>query len=327
MTDESPQHRRAALVYNPTKVDGGKLRQRVAEASRGAGWRDPLFYQTTPEDLGEDATARALREGADAVLVAGGDGTVRAVAGALVESRVPLTIVPSGTGNLFARNLELPLTDQDAAIAAAFAGDIREIDIGMALLTRPDGATEEHAFVVMAGIGLDAAMIANTRSQLKKTMGWVAYVDGAARSLPAARPFRVVYELAAHRLHSARVQSILVANCGALPGGIALVPDASVTDGLLDVAMIQPTGWYGWLGVWRKVWWDNSVLRRTRAGRRIVERRRDTSVRYLRGTSIEAAVEGPQPVELDGDEFGEATRIRCRVLPGALRVAMPPRTR
>jgi diacylglycerol kinase (ATP) len=176
---------------------------------------------------------------------------------------------------------------------------------------------------VMAGIGLDAAMIANTNSQLKKTVGWVAYVDGAARSLPGAKPFRVMYELDGHRLHSAKVQSVLFANCGWLPAGIELIPDASVSDGRLDVAVIQPTGWFGWIGVWRKVAWDNSVLRRTRAGRRIVERRRDSSVRYLRGTSIDTATEAAQPVELDGDEFGEAVRIRCHILPGALLAAVP----
>ena len=65
------------------------------------------------------------------------------------------------------------------------------------------------------------------------------------------------------------------ANCGALPGGVALIPDASIADGVLDVAVIQPSGVFGWLGVWRKIWWDNSVLRRFRAGRRVLERRRD----------------------------------------------------
>jgi diacylglycerol kinase family enzyme len=323
MADERGHLRRAALVYNPIKVDKAGLRQRVMDAAAQAGWDEPLFYETTPEDLGQDATARALREGVDAVLVAGGDGTVRAVGEALIESRVPMAIVPSGTGNLLARNLELPLADPSAAIRAAFDGDIRPIDIGMAHLTRADGSSAEHAFVVMAGIGLDAAMIANTSAQLKKTMGWVAYVDGAARSLPGAKAFRIVYELEGHRLHSTKVHSMLFANCGALPAGIELIPGASLTDGMLDVAVIQPTGWFGWLGVWRKVWWDNSVLRRTRAGRRIVERRRESSVRYLRGPSIEAGVEEPQPVELDGDEFGEASRIRCRVLPGALLIAAP----
>jgi diacylglycerol kinase family enzyme len=176
----------------------------------------------------------------------------------------------------------------------------------------------------MAGMGLDAAMIANTRPELKKTVGWVAYVDGAARSLVTAKPFRVVYQLDEHRLHSSRVQSILFANCGALPAGIALIPDASITDGQLDVAIIQPAGPLGWLGVWRKIWWDNSFLRRFRAGRRVLERRgRDSSVHYRQGRQIETATAPAQPVELDGDEFGEATRIHCRIVPGGLQVAVP----
>ncbi|MBN9189045.1 MAG: diacylglycerol kinase family lipid kinase [Microbacterium sp.] len=324
MADESSTAKRAALVYNPIKVDKASLRQRVEHFSKRAGWLRPLFYETTPEDLGQDATARALHEGVDAVLVAGGDGTVRAVAEALAESRIPLTIVPSGTGNLLARNLNLPLVDPDAMIQATFSGNMHATDIGMARIVRDDHTSEEHAFVVMAGIGLDAAMIANTNAQLKKTVGWVAYVDGAARALPGAKPFRVMYELDERRLHSAKVQSVLFANCGTLPAGISLIPGASISDGLLDVAVIQPSGWFGWVGVWRKVWWDNSVLRRTRAGRRIVERRRDTSIRYLRGTTIDTATESAQAVELDGDEFGEAVRIRCRILPGALLVALPP---
>ena len=59
----------------------------------------------------------------------------------------------------------------------------------------------------------DLIGIANTRPELKRTVGWVAYVDGAARSLVSAKPFRIVYQLDDQRLHSARVQSILFATC------------------------------------------------------------------------------------------------------------------
>lgn len=324
-TIAAPPHegKRAAIVYNPIKASPGTLRRRVADLSAEAGWDAPLFFETTVDDLGDDATRAALEDGVDAVLVAGGDGTVRAVAEALTDTGVPLSIVPSGTGNLLARNLALPLSDPDAMIRATFHGDVHPTDAGVARLRRPDGTTEEHGFVVMAGMGLDAAMIANTSPQLKKTVGWVAYVDGAARSLVKAKPFRVMYQLDSHRLHGARVQSILFANCGTLPGGIALIPGASIGDGKLDVAIIQPSGWLGWLGVWRRVWWDNSVLRRFRAGRRVLERRRDSSVRYLRGTQIETATAPAQPVELDGDEFGEATRIHCRVVAGGLQIVVP----
>jgi len=320
---ETTQKKRAALVYNPVKVDPDTLRARVAELSAAADWAEPLFYETTVDDLGDDAARAALDEKVDAVLVAGGDGTVRAVAEALTSTGVPLTIIPSGTGNLLARNLNLPLTDSDAMIRSTFEGDVLSIDTGIARIRRASGEIEEHGFSVMAGIGLDAAMIQNTRDDLKKQVGWVAYVDGAARSLVSAKPFRVMYQLDGHRLHSARVQSVLFANCGALQGGVALIPDASVADGRLDVAVLQPSGVLGWLGVWRSIVWDNSVLRKFRAGRRVLERRKDTSVRYLRGTGIELATAPAQPIELDGDEFGEATRIYTRIVAGGLVVALP----
>ncbi|KQQ65117.1 diacylglycerol/lipid kinase family protein [Microbacterium sp. Leaf320] len=324
MTMSAPARRQAALVYNPIKVDEKHLRARVRALSREAGWEHPAFYPTTIEDPGQQATAQALARAVDVVLVAGGDGTVRAVSEAIANSGVPLAILPSGTGNLLARNVGLPLGNPDEMIRAAL-GDFRHaIDIGWARLTRENGEHEEHAYVVLAGVGLDADMIANTRSDLKKSVGWIAYVDGAARSLVTAEPFRAVFQIDDGRLHSTKVHSILFANCGLLPAGISLIPDASITDAILDVAVIQPTGMLGWLGVWRKIWWDNSVLRRSRAGRRVLERRgRDASVHYFRGNVAEAAASAPTPIELDGDEFGTAVRITCRVDPGALLLALP----
>jgi len=316
--------RRAALVYNPVKVDVEELRAAVARHSADAGWADPLFYETTVEDLGDGVTREAIAAGAAAILVAGGDGTVRAVSEAVADSDVPLTIVPSGTGNLLARNLQLPLADPDAMIAATFDGDVHAIDVGFADMVRPDGEREERAFVVMGGMGLDAAMIANTNGDLKKKVGWVAYVDGAARSLVKAKPFPLMYQVTGHRMHRANVQSVLFANCGSLPAGLELIPEASVADGQLDIAIFQPKTAFGWLAVWRRVAWDNSVLRRFRAGRRILRlRTRDNSIRYARGTGIQIAAGAATPVQLDGDEFSEATAIDVRIHAGALRLAVP----
>ncbi|MDP3952339.1 diacylglycerol kinase family protein [Microbacterium sp.] len=324
MRKSASRESQAALVYNPTKVDEKRLRAAVRELSKDAGWSPPSFHSTTIEDAGQEAARDAIAHGADVVLVAGGDGTVRAVAEAMAGTGIPLAIVPSGTGNLLARNLGLPLAAPEAMIGAALGEFRYPIDIGWAALTRETGETSEHAFVVLAGIGLDADMIANTRPDLKKSVGWVAYVDGAARSLPNAKPFRIVYQMDESRLHSTKVHSVLFANCGTLPARIALIPSASIADGEMDVAIIQPSGPFGWLGVWRKIWWDNSVLRRFRAGRLVLQRRgRDASVRYLRGKVAEAAATQPTSIELDGDEFGEAVRIRCRIAPGALLLALP----
>lgn len=322
---ESGSSRRAALVYNPTKVAAATIRASVEKASAAAGWGAPLFYETTPEDLGDGVARTAIDDGADAVLVAGGDGTVRAVSEAMCGSGVPLTIVPSGTGNLLARNLRLPLENRDKMIRATFDGDKAAMDVGFAAMRREDGTHEERAFVVMGGMGLDAAMIANTSPQLKKTVGWVAYVDGAARSLVNAKPFRVMYQIVGHRLHAAKVQSILFANCGSLPGGLSLIPEASVADGELDIVVFEPKGPLGWIFVWRRVAWDNSVLRKFRAGREVLKlRTEDSSVRYSRGTGLDiGSTEGPQAVQLDGDEFGLAVHVTVRIEAASLILALP----
>lgn len=323
--DPAPHPRRAALVYNPIKVDAPTLRATVARLSAEAGWGEPLFCETTVDDAGEGVTRDALSQGVRAVLVAGGDGTVRSVAQAMNGTGIALTIVPSGTGNLLARNMNLPLTNLEVMARATFEGNSVAIDVGVAHITRPDGSSDDHAFVVMAGIGLDAAMIANTNPQLKKTVGWVAYVDGAARSLPFARPFRAMYQVDGHRIHTTKAQSVLFANCGSLPAGISLVPEASIMDGQLDVCVIRPVGPLGWARVWRRIGWDNSVMRRSRAGLRVLARRPDdASVRYHRGAAAEVGATPSQAVQLDGDEFGAAIRIRCRIAPGGLRLAVPP---
>ncbi len=323
-TDAAPRRRRAALIYNPIKVDQHKLRGWVTQASTDAGWDEPLFAETRIEDLGDGVTREALAQGVDVVMVAGGDGTVRAVSEAMSGSGVPMAIVPSGTGNLLARNLRLPLEHPRKMVDAAFRGDTLAMDVGVARITRPGGETVEHAFVVMGGIGLDAAMIQHTNPQLKKTVGWVAYVDGAARSLANAQPFRVTYQLAGHRLHTARVQSMLFANCGSLPAGLSLIPEASVADGALDVVIFQPKGTLGWIFVWRRVAWDNSVLRRFRAGREVLKlRTKDNAVRYFKGDGVEMAAQEPKPVQLDGDEFGLAVGIDCRIEPQSLIVSVP----
>lgn len=316
--------RRAALIYNPIKVESAALRTLVKHHSAIAAWDEPLFFETRIDDLGDGVAREALDAGVDAMLVAGGDGTVRAVCEAMSGSGIPLTIVPSGTGNLLARNLRLPLDSPEPMVRATFNGTTDTIDCGFASLTREDGSSEERAFVVMGGMGLDAAMIANTNGDLKKRVGWVAYVDGAARSLLNAKPFDVTYRVPGRRQHRAQVQSILIANCGSLPAGLELIPEASVSDGLLDVAVFQPKGALGWLLVWRRVAWDNSVMRRFRAGRRILAlRTKDNAVRYTRGTGVTISAAAPHPVQLDGDEFGDAVSMRCRVAPASLIVTLP----
>jgi len=323
-TLENPPKRVAAVVYNPIKVDVKKLRKSVKAAEKAAGWGPTIWFETTIEDAGQDVTGSAIRRGADVVLAAGGDGTVRAVAEALRDTTVPIALLPSGTGNLLARNLDLPLSSMDDSVATAFTGDERAIDLGIAEIVRDDNDTEEHVFLVMAGLGLDAKMIKNTNSKLKAAVGWLAYVDGIARSLPELKPIRLHYKVDNGAMRSMSVHTIIIGNCGVLPGGLLLMPRAKPDDGILDIAALRPRGPFGWAKVWRKVAWENGVLRKSVLGRKIIDLTKDVrDVTYLRGKSIAMSVDAPHEFQLDGDQFGEARAVHVWVDPGALTVKVP----
>jgi diacylglycerol kinase (ATP) len=313
-----------AVVYNPTKVVIPKLKKSVNDAAKKAGFPAPLWFETTEDDPGHRAAASAIRRGATVVIAAGGDGTVRAVAESLRGTTVRLGLVPSGTGNLLARNLDLHVRNTDELIAAAFGTVSRRIDLGVARIQRHDDSTEDRVFIVMAGLGLDAKMIANTSSRLKKAVGWLAYVDGITRSLPELKPIRLRYTLGNSPERTTHVHTIIVGNCGALPGGILLMPDAKPDDGIFDIAALRPRGPFGWLRVWNKVAWENGVLRKSAVGRKIIDLSRDVKdVMYLRGSSLRLAVDTPQEFQLDGDQFGLAVNVHCWVDQGALRVMVP----
>ena len=316
--------RHAAVVYNPTKVDLERLTVRVATAAAAAGWNATRWYSTTMADAGQRVTKTAIEQGASVVLAAGGDGTVRAVAEALRGSGVPIAIVPCGTGNLLARNLALPLTDQIAAIGAAFTGRDRHIDLGIAHITRADGASEEHIFLVMAGLGLDAKMIALANPKLKKTFGWLAYVDAGMRAIPDLKPVKLRFSIDGAPERTTSVHTIIVGNCGALPGGILLMPEAKPDDGILNIAALKPSGPFGWVKVWNKVAWENGVLRKSALGRSLIDLAQDVKdVLYATGTDLRMTVEQPQEFQLDGDEFGAAKSVHAWVDPGALTVKVP----
>ena len=318
----------AAVVYHPLKTDLAGLRSAVAAAEAKAGWALTRWYPTAVEDRGTGAAQRALADGAGVVLGAGGDGTIRAIAETLRGTGTPLGIVPQGTGNLLARNLGMPLGDLDEAVQAAFFGRNRPIDLGVMTIVRetaPDAAPgaapqeDEHAFLVLAGMGLDARVIRSTKSTLKKRLGWLAYVDAGVRTMVKDKPLEIQYSMDGSEMKSLTVYTVMIGNCGLLPGGVLLIPDASPDDGLLDVVSLRPLGPFSWLRIWNKIGWENGVLRKSKTGRRIIDLVNDTKhVTYLRARQYALSVASPEPIQLDGDDFGLAVEARGRVDPGAL---------
>lgn len=324
-----PDSQIAAVVYNPVKVDLDTLKATVEEEARRAGWAESLWFETSVDDPGQEATRRALEHDVDLVIVAGGDGTVRAVVEAAVEHDVPLALLPSGTGNLLARNLEMSLDDVPGSVRAAFAGNERRIDVGMVRIERDDRTRDEHAFVVMTGLGLDAKMIANTDEDLKKKAGWLAYLKAIVTSLRDRDELHVRFRLDEGKAYRATIHTLIVANCGSLPANILLMPAAVLDDGLFDLLMARPGGPIGWIRTFAKVVWFNQVVRRTRTGRELAgPQSSDRDLHYDTATGFTARFSRPEEIELDGDGFGRAVAFKAWILPRALRVrtavAAPP---
>jgi diacylglycerol kinase family enzyme len=225
------------------------------------------------------------------------------------------------TGNLLARNLKLTL-NLDHAIGTAFAGVTREIDIGAISIRRADGSVDEHTYLVMAGLGLDAKMLANTDDELKKRVGWMAYARALSDSLRDRNELRMRYELDGRGSRRLRAHTIIVGNCGALPANIVLIPDAAIDDGLFDVLILRPEGLLGWLQIFGKVLWENGVLRRTKWGRMLLTKE-ISALRYVKAKKLAITLESPQEIELDGDGFGTATGFDTWVVERGLQVRVP----
>lgn len=315
---------RVAVVVNPTKVDMDALRAAVAAAEAEAGWAPSLWLETSVDDPGQGCARAAIASRATAVLTAGGDGTVRAVAEGMLDSGIPMALLPAGTGNLLARNLSIPIGKLAEAVSTAVTGVDHAIDVGVADITRADGSRETHAFVVMLGIGLDARMIAATNDELKKRVGWLAYVEASARIVRDVDAVRVRYTLDGSPERATTVHTLLIGNCGTLPGGVLLLPEAQIDDGLLDVVAMRPRNLWGWMRVGYAVAWENGVLQRTKVGRRILAADKSVrALRYFQGRRMTLALERPEEFEIDGESMGQVTAIAARVAPASLVVRVP----
>jgi diacylglycerol kinase family enzyme len=299
----APARHRLAVVLNPTRTgDAAAFRRKVAEAAQRHAWDTPVWFETTSDDPGRSMTHAALAAGADTVLVAGGDGTVRVVCGELARTGVPIGIVPTGTGNLLARNLGLPL-NIDAALEVAFTGDDRAIDIA-----RIEGDDlGEETFVVMAGLGLDAAIM-ESATDLKAKMGWSAYVVAALRQIRYPS-LRVEISIDSEPFEKYRARTVVIGNVGYLQAGIPLLPDAVIDDGLLDVVVIAPRRSLGWLSLVVRV-----MLRRPKTDDRLAR---------MTGRTVVVRAANPTPRQLDGDSVGPGHELRAEVQAGVLLVRVP----
>jgi diacylglycerol kinase family enzyme len=301
LDEDAPPPKRAGIIVNPTKfADLDAVRARVTTTCLAQGWGEPIWLETTIDDPGTGQARQAVAEGAAVVCPLGGDGTVRAVATALVGTETPLGPLPGGTGNLLARNLDLPFDSIEKALVVALTGQNVRIDVGR-LSVDPSGqhtVPEEHLFLVMAGVGLDAAIMAGAPERLKARVGSAAYVVSGFQNFLGPQ-FKVRMKVDGEGEFSRRTRTVVVGNCGKLFGGLVLIPGARLDDGVLDSVVLSPRGVVGWSAV------AGHVVTRQRRGHPLIDRHA--------GQEIRIDVDQPQEVQLDGDTIGTARSMTARV--------------
>lgn len=293
---------RVAFVVNGSLARGGHVLALCAEVAARHGWIAECLVTEKAED-GPPAASGAALDGADLVVAVGGDGTVRGCAEGLSGTGVPFGVVPLGTANLLARTLRIPGHVRGALAVALGARSIdRVIDLAVAGL----GAGDKVPFTAMAGMGLDAAVVAGTR--LKHQFGWLAYaMSGAVHlALPQAG-FTIRLDDGPPIEREAR--SVVAGNSGLLPGGFSLLPDARLDDGVLDVGVLAPHGPFGWPRL------ATRVLTHSHRQDRMLER--------FQARKVEITARAVLPREVDGEVVSPGRSLTVTIAPGALTVRMP----
>ena len=304
-TSAVPQTKQLAVVLNPIKVDDvDAFKEMVEEHARESGWGQPAWYETTVEDPGRAMAEAAAINGAELVLVCGGDGTVRTVCAELAGTGVPVGVVPAGTGNLLARNLGIPLY-LSAAVDVALNGQDRAIDL---VSVAGDGIGDDEHFMVMGGMGFDAAIMEGADDAIKAKIGWLAYFVSGLRQLRSPT-FKVEISVDDEPFTKHRALTVVVGNVGYLTAGIPLLPDATIDDGELDVVIVSPRRFVSWFPLLWRVFSkgkrvDDELNRMT--GRRVVVRTAHDTAR-----------------QLDGDPIGPGREIRAECIHGRLLVRVP----
>jgi diacylglycerol kinase family enzyme len=299
------------VVNGSLARSGGHVLALCAEAAARFGWAAEYLVTDKAEEGVSAATSAAL-DGAELVVAVGGDGTVRGCAEGLAWTGVPLGIVPHGTANLLARTLRIP-GHVPAALAVAlgphrfaggrFAGGHpggsfdRIIDLAVA-----DGIP----FTAMAGMGLDAAVVAGTK--LKHQFGWLAYAMSGAVHL-ALPPVRFTIRLDDGAPIEREARSVVAGNSGLLPGGFSLLPDARLDDGALDVGVLAPHGPLGW----------------TRLATRVLTNspHQDRMLERFQARKVEISTSALLPREVDGELVTAGHTLTVTIQPKALTVRMP----
>lgn len=303
---------RVAFLVNPGSDNGrtGKLWPEISHRAAEAGLVGEALLSTRPGELGELA-ARARADGAELLVVVGGDGTVNEVVNGLLATQTgepppELAILPRGTGRDLVRTLGIP-SRLDAALAVALRGTTREIDAGRVEYRTWDGGEAVSYFANVAGAGMSGAVAKRANASSKALGGRISFLVATLAVFARWRVSELSVEVDEIR-RTAPIYEVLIANCRYLAGGMKMTPDAEPDDGLFDVLVIGDITRSDLAANLHKIYRGTHLPH--------------PKLELLRGARVTVSGPVPVPIQLDGEQPG-TTPARFEVLPRALRVRVP----
>jgi diacylglycerol kinase (ATP) len=286
-----------AVVAHAGKTFGGGL-QELREILAREGVTDPLWYEVNKSRRAPKYARKAAAKGADVLFVWGGDGSVQRCIDAVAGTGTAVAILPAGTANLLAENLDIP-HDLPAAVQVGLHGERRRLDTG---------SVNGERFMVMAGAGFDARMIAEADRGAKDRLGRAAYIATGVRNL-AARRARATVKVDGSRFFTGKVSCVLSANVGKILGGVEAFPQARPDDGRLELGVVtarNPVQWARTFGRLALGHPDQSPFVKVTTGKKI-------TIKFDRKIGY----------ELDGGARPATRKLRIRVRPASVTICVP----
>ena len=289
-----------AVVAHSGKSFGGGLGE-LREVLAREGFPDPLWFEVAKSREAPKYARRAVAKGADVIFVWGGDGTVQRCIDALAGGSSTIAILPAGTANLLATNLNVPM-DLAEAVHVGLHGHRRPIDTG--------SVNGEH-FAVMAGAGFDALMIRDADRGMKDRIGRAAYLWTGTKNLNASRA-KARVEVDGKRFFKGMVSCVLVGNVGQILAGVKAFEGARPDDGLLEIGVVTAKN---------PVQWSRTLARMA-----LGKTGKSPFVETTHGKKFRIDLDKKLPYEMDGGARTSTKKLRIRVHPSSIYICVPTPT-
>jgi diacylglycerol kinase (ATP) len=302
---------RLVFLVNPASANGstGRRWPQIARQAAAQGLIGDVLFSEAPTHLGELAV-RAATQGAEVLVVVGGDGsvheTVNGLVGAGRAKDVELAVLPRGTGKDFVRSLRIP-RDLAAAIDVAKDGRLRTIDVGRARFVAWDGSPGDTYFANFAGAGISGAIARRANASSKAAGGRLSFFWATVAVFAGWKSAAMSAEVDGAR-RSGQMFEVLAMNGDYAAGGMWVTPEAAPDDGRLDVLLIGDVTKADFVRTFPKIY----------RGKHLAH----PKIEVLHGAVVEVEAEVPLPIVLDGEQPG-TTPARFEIVPDAVRVRVP----